>query len=77
MTGHIAGTRVDSQQIRGSSQYDAKSPVRAGPLRQVADVFEFSNTEGPVQSEKHGLALVMWNRKHKAIMIDFLPAGEF
>ena len=51
MTCHIAGARVDPQQVCSASHDNAKGPVRAGPLSQVVDVFEFGDTESLVQAE--------------------------
>src|SRR5579862_8777571 len=56
-----------------------KARLRAGPLGQVADVFEFGDTESLVQAESHGRALFL--RDHQdgllAILLEFRAAGQF
>ena len=63
LTRHVAGTRVDAQQVRRSSYDDAKGPVGAGALGQVANVFEFGDTESFLQAESDGRALFLGDHK--------------
>jgi hypothetical protein len=59
VTFHIAGARVDPQQVCRSPHDNAKGPVRAGPISQVDDVFEFGDAESLTQAESHGRTLFL------------------
>ena len=63
VTRHIASARVDSQKVCRSPHDDAEGPIGAGPLGQVADMLECSDTESLVQAASHGRDVLLRNHE--------------
>jgi hypothetical protein len=63
MACHIAGTRVDPQQVWRASHHDAKGPVRARSLSQVSDVFAFGGAERLAQAASDGCSVLVGNHE--------------